>query len=343
MRWSGRPRGTIGQRRAFLTTAATDDEAMRKTLYALSVLAVVGAFAGQGFWIQHVEREQASGIERINRELTTLTSTDMVMNYRLRDAGIVIGQYSNELLTRDGEAPVSCPTPETTHVILTLGQSHLSNSAEAPGIEAGENAYNLNWWDGRCYKAKDPLIGTDGRLANVGTRIVRNVIGGGAYKHVVIVPISIGSSRIEQWVPGGDLHHKIPVAIWQLAKQRLKPDTIIWWQGAANSPDNDPGGERYKTNLVALIKSLRDSAPNADIFITPSTTCGPIMDHAVDIRSAQKAAVSPAERVFQGPDMDALGKEYRDQKECHLNERGAEEAARQWAEVLAARKAARAH
>ena len=266
-----------------------------------------------------------------------LTSTDIFTSYRLRDAGIVIGQYSNELLRRDNEEPIPCPKPGEAHVILTLGQSHMSNVAEAPQIEVPD-AVNFSWWDGKCYSAKDPLVGTDGRMANVVTRIARDLIKNGTFKHVLLVPISIGSSRVERWAPGGDLHHKIPVVIWQLLKNNLAPDTIIWWQGAGNSNDDDPGGERYRANLSAVVKSLRADAPKANIYVTLSTTCGPIKTRAEWTRAAQRAVAASGPGIFQGPDVDRLGPEFRDSLACHLNERGADAAAAEYAEVIARRR-----
>lgn len=73
----------------------------------------------------------------------------------------------------------------------------------------------------------------------------------------------------------------------------------------------------------------------APFFVALATLCGvQHQDNAENIRAAQSDAVNPLEGIYQGPDTDIIGMQYRWDK-CHFDEIGLSLAAALWLEVIA--------
>ena len=62
----------------------------------------------------------------------------------------------------------------------------------------GHEAINFNPHDGKCYQTQDPLLGPDGRGGSVWGRLGDGLVREGLYRRVLIVPIGIGGTQLEE-------------------------------------------------------------------------------------------------------------------------------------------------
>ena len=73
----------------------------------------------------------------------------------------------------------------TTAVILGVGQSNISNEGDPSALyEPLGEVYNFNFFDGKCYAAKDPLLGASINRSNVLTRVGDLLVERGKYRRV---------------------------------------------------------------------------------------------------------------------------------------------------------------
>jgi hypothetical protein len=88
-----------------------------------------------------------------------------------------------------------------TAIILIFGQSNGANSGNTPYVPRNR-VLNMNVFDGQCCLAKDPLLGATESGGNFATRMADMMIEQGYFDSVVLMPISVGGSRIEEWTTG---------------------------------------------------------------------------------------------------------------------------------------------
>ena len=235
-----------------------------------------------------------------------------------------------------GREPAACDAGETrrTAVFLTLGQSQAANSGETL-FAPPERVFNLNPFDGRLYGARDPLLGCTDEGGNFASRLGYLLVRERGWASVVLLPIGVGGSAIAEWSAGGVHHHRLAAAAASLRVAGLTATAVLWAQGEADAvPGAD--GERYRLNLLQIVRTLRSLGIAAPVFVAVSTFCSPPSDGNAAIRAAQRAAVAPADGIFAGPDTDRLGIAYRFDY-CHFNDEGLWAVARMWADALSAR------
>jgi hypothetical protein len=233
-----------------------------------------------------------------------------------------------------GKAEVPCHLTGRSAVIVTLGQSLFSNTVRVDAAyDPGPSALNFNVLDRKCYRASDPLLGTDGDGANQATRIAGLLLESKAYDSVVIVPLSLENTWISQWAPGGFLHERIMKGLDLAVAAGLTPDFILWQQGAAesNSPPQPPNGLTWQSSFKAIAASIRDAGISAPIYVAQSTICRKTPNSI--IRAAQAAVVNGKD-ILAGPDTDTISVTWDRYDGCHLSGTGAAQAAKLWVEAM---------
>ena len=249
--------------------------------------------------------------------------------------------------TYDGEQPIYGPLPDATDkvaiscrppfakksVIVILGQSNAANFCGGK-YAAKHSVANFNLYDGKCYRAVDPLVGASGDAGNFATRLGDVLISRSFARGVILAPIAMGNTRIEDWAPGGIFNRRILVLIRRLYEAKLTPDLILWQQGEGNKADDDPGGRRYRLHLVGVVNTFRNYGITAPFLIALCTLCGEPHPNAANIRAGQVNSVAGELNTFLGPDTDQIGFEDRFDR-CHLSERGAQRQAELWADAIA--------
>lgn len=220
-----------------------------------------------------------------------------------------------------------------TAVIVSAGQSLMGNSGDPIGRSApASGVFNFNWIDGKCYIAKDPLLGTTTAGANQLTRIAELLITQRVYDTVMLVPLAHGGTFIKEWAPGGDMNGRLISGLQRAVAAGLRPDKILWQQGeaeAGNQPQ-PPNGKAWADLFNATVISIRDIQIIAPIYVARSTICR--NEGSAIIRNAQVDVVNNFD-VRPGPDTDTIAISDR-WDGCHFGVAGLDKAAQLWLAAL---------
>jgi len=235
--------------------------------------------------------------------------------------------------TRDRE-PVECARfgsgAKRTAVLLTAGQSNAGNYGQMP-IAPRDGVFNFDWFDGRCYRARDPLLGPDGNGGSVWTRLGDLLVSRGDYQQVLIAPIAVGGSALSRWLPGGDLHTRWVETKLKLDAAGIAVTHVLWHQGERDA-QLGTSTEAYTEQFGALVATLRELGIDAPIYPAVASACrGPGSE---TIRSAQRALPLRFEGVRAGPDTDALADLVYRYDACHFSDAGLDAHARLWLDAI---------
>jgi Carbohydrate esterase, sialic acid-specific acetylesterase len=220
-----------------------------------------------------------------------------------------------------------------TAVIVIVGQSNAANHGTGRYV-AKRRVDNFSLYDGKCYHAADPLLGASGDGGNFATRLGDKLIEVGLFDRVILAPIAMGGTTVEQWAEEGMFNRRIPVVIRRLYDVGLSADFILWQQGEGNQGIGDIGGRQYRKNLLEVIWTFRRYGVTAPFFVALTTTCGGPHPNAENIRAGQTSAVNPMAAIYQGADTDTVSLEHRSDT-CHFNEVGLDIVASLWLDVIA--------
>jgi len=231
--------------------------------------------------------------------------------------------------TRTPSRTATAVRPLRTMVALVFGQSNAANYGESRHT-ADRRVSVL--FGGRFYPAADPLPGADGAGGSVWTRLGDDLLADGQYDRVIFVPAAVGGTEIAEWTPEVEKHFTlVEDAIEGAHAAGLKFTHLLWHQGESDAYLKiDPTS--YRVRFMSMLKRIRELGVDAPIYVAVATRCGPNGENA-DIRWVQRDMVNHDLRIWQGPDTDALGAEFRHDG-CHFSTRGLEEAARLWVRYL---------
>jgi hypothetical protein len=171
------------------------------------------------------------------------------------------------------------------------------------------------------------------------------------YKQVLIAPVAIDGTYLEEWRPRGGKYFEVLLsAIAGLREFNLEPTAILWHQGEYNAipfatsgtedgmklsittPMKEAGRLSYMRNYMEIVAGIRAADVQAPIFIAIATRCG--ADQEPVIRSAQMSLPSESLGVYAGPDTDRIAGPMR-YDGCHMTHDGTNEHAKMWADKLA--------
>ncbi|MBI5458086.1 IPT/TIG domain-containing protein [Candidatus Kaiserbacteria bacterium] len=318
-----------------------------------------------------VDGEMAPYISAAGSGAAAWLDGDTLGNYIYGSQTQLILHGTGQASTGDptGHSEVSCAAiPASTNrlgVILVAGQSNAANSAQANSsgqfFTTNNPIYNLNIGDGKCYSAKNPLLGADGTNQAFAYPLASQFIDAGIFERVLIVPVAVSGSYIEQWIgapwhtPGNQHYARIETAIQKLNALGLKPSFILWHQGEGNAgefihsdtPDGTPitvtedlkygGTLSWMRNFFRIVAGVRGMGiTSVPIFVAQATSCGSAETSEV-IRLAQRSVVDPVWNIFAGPDTDAIPFSYRRADDgCHFSHDGNIVHAQKWFDAIRA-------
>jgi len=216
-----------------------------------------------------------------------------------------------------------------TAVMLIFGQSNGANSGDTPYCPQ-QRVLNLNIFDGHCYVATDPLLGATERRGNFAGRLADMLIELDVFDTVVLTPISVGGSRIEEWTRGGSRHRRLQVAIKRVHDAGLAFTHLLWHQGETNA-GHGPDYRVYVDSFMDIHAALRSYGVSAPVYVAQASVCR--TPPCEIIRQAQREVVDPARGILAGPDTDVIGADDR-YDGCHMKKSGLIRHASLWAEVL---------
>ena len=233
------------------------------------------------------------------------------------------------------QVPLSNLMPdEQTMVALTFGQSNAGNRGQV--LYTPRNIGVLNYYEGKLYQAKDPLLGSTGAGGTVWTHLGDLLIDSGLYERVVFVPIAIGNTDIACWV-SGECFKKLEKTFMLLDSQHIKLTHIFWHQGESDNLENT-SKNKYKQGLEMLLQVLRKYHQDAGFYISiASYHNGAITKPlGVDtvIRQAQEEFILEHKGVFFGPDSDQLIYAIHRYDGVHFSDFGMKAFAQLWFEAI---------
>jgi len=241
------------------------------------------------------------------------------MGLSLTDAGA--RGHDNVSVAAEPLDRVEHDCPRNATVIVGFGQSNSANNAR--GLRNPDNPKLLNFYRGRCYLARDPLLGASGKGGSMLTALGESLVARG--ETVVLVSLGVGGTSVSEWA-SGKLNTGLRQTLKSLIEADLAPSYVLWHQGER---DAALGTADYAAQFGAVVGAIRESGVQAPVYAAVATRCfGRAPNES--LRSAQLSLPSLYSGVRQGPDTDALGSEYRPDG-CHLL---AELHARLWLHVL---------
>lgn len=213
-------------------------------------------------------------------------------------------------------------------VILVAGQSNAANYGETrasggPGV--------FVYHGGAIYAARDPLPGADRPGGSIWTRLGARLMLTGNYDAILFAVEAVGSTRVDDWAPGGLHHGRLESTLRGLSAAGLPPDFFLWQQGETEGWSDDAAGSSYRDSLRRLIARIHAASPTA-VAVIAQATFGAHTASNAQIRAAQ-ASVADGDRVRAGPDLDRLGADYR-RDGIHFSARGLDAAADLWLDAL---------
>ena len=227
-----------------------------------------------------------------------------------------LGQNSGGFLRTELPCPPQTPR---TFVAVVLGQSNAGSSARG---RSDALPRVINYFEGRCFEAKDPLLGTDG-LGGSPWIPFGNLVAG-RYDHVILAAHTVGGASIRRWDEDIGAHLR---GTLEGVKRKYQVTHFLWQQGES---DSDMSEAEYAMRLRKLIGLARSVFPGALFYVSQTSRCGN-SSRENGARDAQRAVVDPKSGILRGPDTDVIDGRYDG---CHFSDEGRLEAARLWEAAL---------
>lgn len=216
---------------------------------------------------------------------------------------------------------------ENTAVILTLGDSLMSNIVSSTYSPTQAKNHNFNVYNGGCYVSKEPLLGCQINGAqylsgNFFTRVADTLITNGTYQRVIHVPIAVGGSLLADYADGGSVNGRILPA-YKRVKANVGELTAVFIMLGAN--DYGTNQTSATLSLNSIISTIRNCGITCNIFVARHTIFGLVANPAV--QAAQVSVLNSTTKIYSGGDMDSItsGSYYWDG--THYNASGAIQAA----------------
>lgn len=216
---------------------------------------------------------------------------------------------------------------ETTAVILTLGDSLMSNIVNSIYTPTQTKNHNFNVYNGGCYVSKEPLLGCqiNGALYDSGnffTRVADTLITNGIYQRVIHVPIAVGGSVLADYAEGGSVNGRILPA-YRRVLANIGDLTAVYIMLGAN--DYGTNQTNATLSLNSIISTIRNCGITCNIFVARHTIFGLITNPAV--QAAQVSVLNSGTKIYSGGDMDSITSAANYWDNTHYNSAGAIQAA----------------
>lgn len=245
-----------------------------------------------------------------------------------------------------GRVQVPTTVPEVrTKSLLVFGQSNAVSIANDTSYVPAAGALNFNFYDGKVYAAKDPLLGAETAGGDVlgalgsswATRLASKMVSAGMADRVVVANCAIGATAISTWDVGGALDGRLAFVVRAMLQAGLVPDYILQMQGESDASAGTSTAS-YAAGVRSIVNTLRKNGTSAPYFVTQtSLIAGATTPNRNAVRQGQADACSDSLGIFLGPDSDVLaGATYRQADGTHLNVAGIDAHADQWLTVIEA-------
>jgi hypothetical protein len=270
-----------------------------------------------------------------------------VLPVKVRREGGYTLDAQDRLIGDDEKRAVGCPKQtDRTAVLLILGQSNAANyGGQRFASKHGDKI--VNFFDGQCYVAASPLLGSSGTWGEYWTELGNHLVESGKFDTVVIAPLAYSGSAysgntVEQWARGGHLNAVLVDALSQIKADGYAVTHVLWDQGELDYSLGTSEGA-YRERFLSMIDTLRGEGVTAPVYLTIASKCvepsnGDPRRHSADnpVVRAQLALSSGEGNIRRGVNMDALLDRLDRYDDCHIGGGGAEKVAQAWAEIILA-------
>jgi len=239
-----------------------------------------------------------------------------------------VASTSAHVIAREEASLPTLQVGRKVMIAVVFGQSNASNVGET---KRRSHERVLNFFEGKLFRAEDPLLGGDDVRGSVWTRLGDLLIEGKHYDKVVLIPVAVSGSAIARWQPGGDIHPVLMKRLEEARRSGLTVTHLLWHQGETDAERHTPKSN-YQQSFNAMLSSLRREGVTAPIYLSVATRCGRQRPDPI-VQRAQIELVDPKQGIYSGPNTDTLGFEYR-YDGCHFADAGLDAAARLWLEAL---------
>lgn len=217
-----------------------------------------------------------------------------------------------------------------TMIALVMGQSNAANNGKVPYTP--HNVSVLNYYKGKLYTAKDPLMGNTSTGGSVWTHLSDMLIDSGLYNKVIFIPVAVGGSSIDCWV-SGDCSERLKQTLMTLKQQQIQVTHIFWHQGETDNLLNTTSAQ-YKERITTILQTVRKYNQTANFYVSlasyhPSAIAKPLGVDSV-IRKAQKEFINENKGVLEGPDTDTLIHAIHRYDSVHFSDFGMKAYAQLW-------------
>jgi hypothetical protein len=151
------------------------------------------------------------------------------------------------------------------------------------------------------------------------------LIKSGLADRVIFLPVGVEGGGVEDWQDGGRAIEKLKLALTKANANNTRFD-YVFWQGNMVSADVAPN--EYQQSISKVLKSVKLQT-NADKFIISSS----VNCQANDTPRKTTLRWDPLYNRFSGPDLQALGGDYR-ADHCNFNQRGYKKMAHLWVQSI---------
>lgn len=214
---------------------------------------------------------------------------------------------------------VTCPKKNDAYVIIGFGQS---NSANSSGHRFENNKTSiLNFFNGKCYLANDPMLGATGNHGSVWIPLAKHLDI--KNKSIVFATFGVGGTHVKSWL---DKYHLLPFYkknIKDLKTHYPNPDAAVWIQGER---DATTPSELFKKQLKEWINIIQQDLPSTIIYITGTSYCKGVSNSKI-LEIQKNIAENLTNGVYVGSTDNLNQTKYR-YDDCHFSEQGTEELAK---------------
>lgn len=239
---------------------------------------------------------------------------------------------AGRLMRYAGKVAVPCPKQTSrTAVVLIAGQSNAANhGAQRHKTRRPDRVFNF--LGRRCYVAASPLLGSTGFAGEYWTLLADELVDSGAFDRVILAPMAVGASSVEQWAEGGALNASM-IPLLQDLTTDYRVTHVLWDQGESDfALKTDP--LRYKGQFLSFVETLRANGVDAPVFVSTATRCLMGWSDPNPIRTAQQELASGYPRLKPGVDTDKLLDAQDRYDDCHFADSGEVKTAKAWAALL---------
>lgn len=207
--------------------------------------------------------------------------------------------------------------------ILVVGQS-ISSNCNQHLYGPSEGVFQIDLL-GNKIPASDPFVWADCQNGSMWIPLGKKIISKNNARSVTFMPIGVGGTSVNDWLPDGKAFQKLSNAIKVSKEKSIRFDYAFWHQG---STDAGTPPDQYASKLNRVLRHISINANVDKWIVAQHSRCGNLFDNKIAKAQIQASSIHILRR-FPGPNTDELDNEFRFDG-CHLNYRGQEKMADLW-------------